>query len=74
VHTLWRGRRGLGAHPKDVPGIGKPEEKELCAGPPAAFGHDDRRMLRGSSVRSSIGTPVSVDTLTTTTTRGWHDG
>jgi hypothetical protein len=31
--TLWEGGR-LGVRPADVPGIGDPEEKELCAGPP----------------------------------------
>jgi hypothetical protein len=34
VLTLWGGGGGLGARPEDVPGIGEPEEKELCADPP----------------------------------------
>jgi hypothetical protein len=32
VPALWEG--GLGARPEDVPGIGEPKEKEVCAGPP----------------------------------------
>jgi hypothetical protein len=32
--TLWEGEGGLGACHVDVPRIGEPEEKELCAGPP----------------------------------------
>jgi hypothetical protein len=31
VATLW-GRGGLRARPEGVPGVGKPQEKELCAG------------------------------------------
>jgi hypothetical protein len=31
---MWGGGGGLGAHPEDVPQVGEPQEKELCAGPP----------------------------------------
>jgi hypothetical protein len=38
---LWGGGGGLGASPADVPKIGEPKEKELCAGPPATLGYDN---------------------------------
>ena len=39
--TLWGGGGGLGARPEDVPRVGEPQEKELCAGPPAPLGYVD---------------------------------
>jgi hypothetical protein len=41
MHMLWGGGGGLGARPESVPRVGEPQEKELCAGPPAAFGYFD---------------------------------
>jgi hypothetical protein len=40
--TLWGGEGRLGAHPEGVPPVGEPQEKELCAGPPAALGYVNR--------------------------------
>jgi hypothetical protein len=39
VPMLWGGGGGLGACPEGVPRAGEPQEKELCAGPPAALGY-----------------------------------
>jgi hypothetical protein len=41
VPTLWGGGGGFGACPEGVPQVGEPQEKELCAGPPAALGYVD---------------------------------
>jgi hypothetical protein len=39
--TLWEGGGGLGARPEGMPQVREPQEKELCAGPPAALGYVD---------------------------------
>jgi hypothetical protein len=41
VPTLWGGGGRLGARPEGVPRAGEPQEKEICAGPPAALGYVD---------------------------------
>jgi hypothetical protein len=67
--TLWGGG-GLGACPENVPGIGEPKEKELCAGSPALLDHDDEPSGCGAVLQGGLqlGPPASVDALTTTTT------
>jgi hypothetical protein len=47
VPTLWGGG-GFEACPADVPGIGEPEVKELCAGPAAALGFDNKPVRCGT--------------------------
>jgi hypothetical protein len=70
VTTLWGWGGGLGAHPEDVPIIREPEEKELCAGPSVALGHDDGTGRCGAVLPGGLqlGSPASADALTTTTT------
>jgi hypothetical protein len=38
---LWGGGGGFAARPEGVPRVGEPQEKELCAGPPATLGYVD---------------------------------
>jgi hypothetical protein len=60
VPTLWGGG-GLGARPEDVPRAGELQEKELCAGPPAALGHIDGSGGGGSVLPGGLqmGAPVT---------------
>jgi hypothetical protein len=41
-NTLWGGGGGLGARPEGMPRVGESQEKDLCAGPPAALDYVDR--------------------------------
>jgi hypothetical protein len=69
VPTLC-GERGLGAHPEGMPRVGEPQEKELCADPPAAFGHDNEPGGSGAVFSGGLrlGFPATYTALTTTTT------
>jgi hypothetical protein len=68
VPTLWGGR-GLGARPEGVPRVEVPQEKELCAGPSAAFGYDDGSGGGGAVLPGGlqVGSLVTVCRSTTTT-------
>jgi hypothetical protein len=67
---LWGEGGGLGARPEGVPRAGEPQEKELCAGPPAALGYVDGSGGCGSVLPGGlrVGAPVTDCRSTTTTT------
>jgi hypothetical protein len=60
--TLWGGGGGLGARPEGVPRVGEPQEKELCAGPPAALGYVDGSGGGGTVLPGGLrlGSPATV--------------
>jgi hypothetical protein len=62
MSTLWGGGRGLGAHPDGMPQVGEPQEKELCAGPPAALSYVDGLGRNGTVLQGGLqlGSPVTV--------------
>ena len=63
---LWGGGGGLGARPEDVPRVGEPQEKELCADFPAALGYVDGSGGGGAVLPGGLqlGSPVTVCRLT----------
>jgi hypothetical protein len=69
VPTLSGEGGELGARPEDMPGVGEPKEKELCAGPPAPLGHDDGPCRCGMVLPGGLrlGSPTTAAPLTTTT-------
>jgi hypothetical protein len=61
VPTL-RGEGGLEAGPEGVPQVGEPQEKELCAGPPAALDYVDGSGGGGAVLPGGlrVGSPVTA--------------
>jgi hypothetical protein len=62
---LWGGG-GLGARPEGVPQVGEPQEKELCAIPPAALGYVNGSGEGGAVLPGGLrlGSPVTICRLT----------
>jgi hypothetical protein len=67
---LWGAGGGLGSRPEGVPRVGETQEKELCAGPPAALCYVDGSGGGGTVLPGGLrlGSPVTVCRLTHTHT------